>query len=164
LDLNVSGGMGDDVLMLLNAAEPRTDVAMPPTLFVNGHARLNVQGDAGNDRLLGLLQPCIMPAGSLDMIFSGGGGNDVITLLLGLEAGAADPPLNPGTTGELNPPSEHDGPISLTVLGGEGNDQLNLTVRNLDHSASPLTLRLEGGPGRDTANVSAGIDASGWTN
>lgn len=163
LGLNIGGGMGDDVLMLLNAAEPRTDVAMPPTLFVNGHARFNVQGDAGNDRLLGLLQPCIMPTGSLDMIFSGGGGNDVITLLLGLEAGEADPPPD-GTPGELNPPSEHDGPVSLTVLGGEGNDQLNLTVRNLDNSESPLTLRLEGGPGRDTAMVSAGIDASGWTN
>ena len=163
LGLNVGGGLGDDVLMLLNAAEPRTDAAMPPTLFVNGHARLNVQGDAGNDRLLGLLQPCIMPAGSLDMVFSGGGGNDVITLLLGLEAGAADPPPD-GTTGELNPPSDRGGPVSLTVLGGEGNDQLNLAVRNLDNPESPLTLRLEGGPGRDTAQVSIGIDAGGWTN
>lgn len=163
LDLNVVGGMGNDVLMLLNAAEPRTDVALPPSLYVNSHVRLNVQGDAGNDRLLGLIQSCIMPAGSLDMIFSGGGGNDVITLLLGLESGMSDPPPELGATGEVAPPSDRGGPVSLTVLGGEGNDQLNLTIRNLDNSESPLTLRLEGGPGRDTANVSAGIDASGWT-
>ena len=127
-------------------------------LYVNSQARFNVQGDSGNDLLIGLLVPCIMPVGSLDLIFSGGSGNDLFNLLIGLEPVSLAPPS------DLSTAPTQDGPIRLAVLGGNGDDQLNLTVQNLGNSTSPFDVRLDGGPGRDTAMASPGIDTSGWTN
>lgn len=163
LSLSANCGAGDDTVAVMTGTETRPDAA--PSLFVNSPVRLNVEGGLGNDRLLGLIIPCIKPEASLDVVFSGGSGNDVISILMGLEAGLLNPPSDrPASPGELNPPSEHDGPIHLAVIGGEGNDQLNLTVRNLGHSASPLDIRLDGAPGKDTVVATPGIDTSGWTN
>ena len=159
LDLNANGGAGDDYVILSAAPEPRTTTGFVPSLFVNSQVRLNLQGDLGNDRLIGGIIPCIRPQeGSLDIVFSGGAGNDLFNLLIGLEPGELNPPS------EHNPPGYQDGPITLAVIGGEGDDQLNLTVQNLGNSASPLAIRLDGAPGRDTAVVTTGIDTSGWTN
>ena len=119
---------------------------------------MNLQGDLGNDRLIGLIQPCIMPVGSLDLVFSGGAGNDLFSLLIGLE------PVDRPTSGETNPPDAHDGPIHLAVIGGEGDDRLYLTVQNLGNSTSPLDIRLDGAPGNDTVVATPGINTSGWTN
>ena len=163
LDLNANGGVGDDYVVLSAAPDGRTTSDATPTFIANSQVRLNLQGDLGNDRVYGLLQPCITPVGTLDMIFSGGGGNDLISLLLSLEAGDLNPPSEIGSTGELNPPSEHDGPVSLTVLGGDGDDRLNLSVQNLGQSESALDVRLGGGTGLDTAVVTPGIDAKAWT-
>lgn len=152
LNFNSSGGLGDDVLTLGALPESRSATSFTPALFVNSRTQINVNGDAGNDRVFGLLIPCIKPSASLDMVFSGGDGNDLFTLLLGLE------PMPQDQRGEA------DGPINLAALGGAGDDQLNFTVQNLGNSTSPLSLRLEGGAGNDTATVTPGIDASGWTN
>ena len=156
LDLNASGGAGDDYVVLSTAQDSRSTSDVIPTFFVNSKVRLNLQGDQGNDRLIGLIQPCIMPAGSLDMIFGGAGGNDLFSILLGLEPGTVDPPPEHTTSGE------QDGPIRLTVLGGDGDDRLYLSVRNLGHSMSPLDVRLDGGTGLNTAVVTPGIDVSDW--
>jgi hypothetical protein len=159
LDLNASGGAGDDYVILSAAPEPRTTTGFAPTLYVNSQVRMNLQGDEGNDRLIGGIQPCIMPqVGSLDMVFSGGSGNDLFNLLIGLEPVTLNPPS------DHNPPGFMDGPITLTVIGGEGDDQLNLTVQNLGNSTSPLAIRLDGAPGNDTAVVTPGIDTKSWTN
>lgn len=158
LDLFAYGGAGDDYVVLSNSSAFRANGEVTPTLFANSHVGLYLLGDAGNDRLIGLLQPCIMPAGSVDLIFGGGAGNDVISILLGLEAGTLNPPS------DTNPAHEHDGPIFLAAVGGDGDDLLNLTVRNLDHLMSPLNVVLRGGLGNDTAVVTPGIDGSGWTN
>lgn len=152
LNFNSSGGSGDDILTLGALPESRSATSFTPALFVNSRTQINVNGDAGNDRVFGLLVPCIKPTASLDLVFSGGDGNDLFTLMLGLE------PLS------QNPRGESDGPINLAALGGAGDDQLNFTVQNLGNSTSPLSLRLEGGAGNETATVTPGIDASGWTN
>ena len=163
MSLNFKGGAGDDTVAVMTGTETRPDA--PPSLFVNSSVRLNVEGGLGNDRLLGLIIPCVKPEASLDMIFSGGSGNDLVSILLGLEAGLLNPLSDhPSSPGELNPPSEHDGPIHLAVTGGEGDDQLYLTVRNFGHSTSPLDIRLDGAPGKDTVVATPGIDTSGWTN
>ena len=156
LDLNANGGAGDDYVVLFTAQDSRSTSEMIPTFFVNSRVRLNLQGDTGNDRLIGLIQPCIMPAGSLDMIFGGGGGNDLFSILLGLEPDTVNPLPEHTTSGE------QDGPIRLTVLGGDGDDRLYLSVRNLGHSMSPLDVRLDGGAGLNTAVVTPGIDLSDW--
>ncbi len=158
LDVFAYGGAGDDYVVLSNSPASRATTEVTPTLFANSRVGLYLLGDAGNDRVIGLLQPCIMPAGSVSMIFSGGSGNDVISVLLGLEAGTLNPPS------ETDPAHEHDGPVFLAAVGDDGDDLLNLSVRNLDQSMSPLTLVLRGGLGNDTAVVTPGIDASGWTN
>lgn len=155
LDVFAYGGAGDDYVVLSNSPASRATAEVTPTLFANSRVGLYLLGDAGNDRVIGLIQPCIMPAGSVSMIFSGGSGNDVISILLGLEA--ESPP-----EGETH--GEHDGPIFLAAVGDDGDDLLNLSVRNLDHSMSPLNVVLRGGLGNDTAVVTPGIDASGWTN
>ena len=152
LDLNANGGAGDDYVAVTAASESRTNST--PMLYVNSQVRLNVQGDLGNDRLSGLLIPCVMPVGSLDLIFSGGSGNDLFNLLIGLEPVSSD----------LSTAPTQDGPIRLAVLGGDGDDQLNLTVQNLGNSTSPFDVQLDGGAGRDTVLASPGIDTSGWTN
>lgn len=163
MSLNFRGGEGDDTVAVTTGTETRPDA--PPSLFVNSPVTVNVEGGLGNDRLLGLLQPCIKPEASLDVVFSGGSGNDVISILMGLEAGLLNPPSDrPASPGELNPPSEHDGPIHLAVIGGEGDDQLYLSVRNLGHSKSMFDIRLDGAPGKDTVVATPGIDTSGWTN
>ncbi len=159
LNLNADGGAGDDYVILSAATDSRSTTSFVPSFFVNSQVRINVQGGLGNDRLIGGIIPCVRPQdGTLDMVFSGGAGNDLFNLLIGLEPVALNPPS------EHNPPGFQDGPISLTVIGGEGDDQLNLTVQNLGNSTSPLNIRLDGAPGQDTAVVTSGIDTSGWTN
>ncbi len=159
LDLNANGGAGDDYVVLSSGSDTRSTTGFAPTLFVNSQVNLNVQGDLGNDRLIGMVIPCIKPqGGALDMVFSGGSGNDIFGLLIGLEPVSLNPPS------DHNPPGDMDGPITLTVIGGEGDDQLNLTVQNLGNSTSPLAIRLVGSPGRDTAIVTPGIDVTGWIN
>ena len=150
LDLNANGGAGDDYVVVTAVSESRTDTSSTPMLNVNSQVRMNLQGDLGNDHLIGLVIPCIMPVGSLDLIFSGGSGNDLFNLLIGLEPIELDTPSDP--TGA---PTQ-DGPIRLAVLGGNGDDQLNLTVQNLGNSTSPFDVRLDGGAGRDTALASPG--------
>ena len=156
LDLNARGGAGNDYVVLSAAPESRSTSDVFPTFFVNSKVRLNLQGDLGSDRLIGLILPCVMPAGSLDMIFGGGGGNDLFSILLELAPGMADPPP------EHTTPEEQDGPIRLAVLGGDGDDRLYLSVRNLGHSMSPLDVRLDGGTGLNTAVVTPAIDVSDW--
>lgn len=158
LDLFAYGGAGDDYVVLSNSLASRATADVTPTLFANSRVGLYLLGDAGNDRVIGLIQPCIMPAGSVSLIFSGGSGNDVISILLGLEAGTLNPPS------DRDPANEHDGPLFLAAIGDDGDDLLNLSVRNLDRSMSPLTVVLRGGLGQDTAVITPGIDASGWTN
>ena len=157
LDLNANGGAGDDYVILSAKGESTATTNATPQLYVNSQVRMNLQGDAGNDRLIGLVIPCIMPVGSLDLVFSGGAGNDLFSLLIGLEPVTLDPPTDRPAT------PVQDGPIHLAVIGGEGNDQLNLTVLNLGHSTSPLDIRLDGAPGKDTVVATPGIDTSGWT-
>ncbi len=144
LNLTADGGRGDDTVGI-------TAGAATPSLFVNSSVRLTLEGGLGNDRLHGLLVPCIMPEASLDVIFSGGSGNDLFDILLALEADSPD------STG----PSE--GPVGLTLLGGDGNDQLRLSIQNLGQSKSMLDLQHAGGSGDDTAVVTPSIDTSGWT-
>ena len=158
MDLVANGGAGDDYVILSASPELSTMVGIVPKLYVNSAVHMNVLGDTGNDRLIGAIIPCIMPVGSLDLVFSGGAGNDVFNVLLGLEAVTLNPPS------EHNPPADLDGPIHLAVIGGEGDDQLNLTVQNLGHSTSSLDIRLDGAPGKDTIVATPGIDTSGWTN
>ncbi len=158
LDLNANGGAGDDYVVVTATPESRTGTNLTPKLYVNSQVRLNLEGDLGNDHLIGLVIPCIMPVGSLDLIFSGGSGNDLFNLLIGLE------PVSLDSTSGLTAAPTQDGPIRLAVLGGDGDDQLNLTVQNLSNSTSPFDVRLDGGAGRNTAMASPGIDTSGWTN
>ena len=157
LDLVASGGIGDDSVMLSGVAASQTAAAFTPTLIANSRVSFNFRGDLGNDRLTGLLQPCITPAGTLDMIFEGGAGNDLFNLMLDLEPGELNPPS------ESDPASVQDGPVRLSVLGGDGNDRLYLFVQNLGKSESLFETRLDGGAGLDTAVVSPGLDANGWT-
>ena len=158
LDLNASGGAGDDYVILSAKGESTATTNATPQLYVNSQVRMNLQGDAGNDKLIGLIQPCIMPVGSLDLVFSGGAGNDLFSLLIGLEPVTLDPPTDRPAT------PVQDGPIHLAVIGGEGDDQLYLTVQNLGNSTSPLDIRLDGAPGNDTVVATPGIDTKGWTN
>lgn len=148
LNLTANGGRGDDTVGLTAGATTSTAT---PSLFVNSLTRLTLEGGLGNDRLNGLIVPCVMPEASLDVIFSGGDGNDLFNILLALEADSPD------STG----PSE--GPVGLTLLGGDGNDQLRLSIKNLGQSKSRLDLQHAGGSGDDKAVVPPGIDASGWT-
>ncbi|HQX51988.1 MAG TPA: hypothetical protein PLR25_18860 [Planctomycetaceae bacterium] len=158
LDLKASGGIGDDYVVLSAASASGTTGRATPTLIANSAVRFNLQGDAGNDRLVGLLQPCITPVGTLDLIFGGGAGNDLFNLMLDLEAGDLNPPS------DRDPASQQDGPIRLSALGGDGDDRLYLSVRNLARSKSLFNAVLDGGPGLDTALVTSGIDSKGWTN
>ncbi|NQV25161.1 MAG: hypothetical protein HQ518_12425 [Rhodopirellula sp.] len=157
LGLNAHGGAGDDYVIVSARTSAQTTSDTVPALIANSSVEFNVQGDAGNDHVIGLIQPCILPAGTLDMLFSGGSGDDVLIVVLGLEAGTLNPPSgsDPGRTGS--------GPIELTALGDDGDDKLYLTVQNLKNSVSPFQEKLDGGAGSDTAVVTSGIDASGWT-
>lgn len=157
LDLIANGGTGDDSVVLSATSAPRTTTAFTPTLIANSRVSFNFRGDLGNDRLTGLLQPCITPAGTLDMIFEGGAGNDLFNLMLNLEPGELNPPS------ESDPASLHDGPVRLSVLGSDGDDRLYLFVQNLGKSESLFAVRLEGGAGLDTAVVSPRLDVDGWT-
>ncbi len=48
-------------------------------------------------------------------------------------------------------------------VGGHGDDYRNLTIQDIEASATPLRLNLDGGIGTDSATVSSDIDASVWT-
>jgi hypothetical protein len=157
LDLVASGGIGDDSVVLSGVAASQTAAAFTPTLIANSRVSFNFRGDLGNDRLTGLLQPCITPAGTLDMIFEGGAGNDLFNLMLDLEPGELNPPS------ESDPASVQNGPVRLSVLGGDGDDRLYLFVQNLGKSESLFLARLDGGAGLDSGVVSPGLDANGWT-
>lgn len=157
LDLIASGGTGDDSLVLSGIAASRTAAAFTPTLIANSRVSFNFRGDLGNDRLTGLIQPCVTPAGTLDLIFEGGAGNDLFNLMLDLEPGELNPPSN------SDPASVQDGPVQLAVLGGDGDDRLYLFVPNLGKSESLFAARLDGGAGLDTAVVSRGLDLNSWT-
>ena len=52
--------------------------------------------------------------------------------------------------------------MRLTIEGGAGNDELTLRVNNLGDATSPIAIELDGGAGRDLANVTPGIDTAGW--
>jgi len=158
LTLEASGGVGDDYVVLSAAPASGTSSQATPTLIANSAVRFNLQGDAGNDRVVGLIQPCITPEGTLDLIFGGGAGNDLFNLMLDLEAADLNPPS------ESDPASEQDGPIRLTASGGDGDDRLYLSVRNLGKSKSLFNAALDGGAGLDTALITPGIDSKGWTN
>lgn len=147
LDFYASGGIGDDLITV--GAVGDSSSGYSPRLFVNSETHIAVDAGAGNDRIYGLLTPRVKSTASLNLSFSGGDGNDTFNLTIGLEPASSDP---------------RSGQITLEALGGTGDDLLNFTVQNLGASASPFAVRLSGGDGNDTAKVTSGIDASGWTN
>lgn len=148
LNFNAHGGHGNDV-MTFGASSGVRSIGFVPALIVNSAARISVDGGFGNDRLFGQVTPLISPTASLDLAFIGGELNDVLNLQLSLEP--------------TSPAGATSGPLTLTALGGHGDDHLNLAVQNLGASATPLILNLDGGIGTDTATVSPDIDASDWT-
>ncbi len=148
LDMILEGGGGDDLLSLLALSQTRSEAGFVPALVTTSRARILLDGGDGNDRFLGDITPCVLPQGTLDMVFAGGRGNDDIRVKLTMEPTIKSPSL--------------DGSVRMSILGGEGNDSLNLKVNNLRESGNALSLRLDGGPGEDIASASAGIDASGW--
>ncbi len=148
LNFNAAGGHDNDT-MTFGATAGSKAIGFVPGLIVNSDARISVDGGFGNDRLFGQVTPLISPTGSLDLAFIGGELNDVLNLQLTLE------PTSP--TGATS------GPLTLTALGGHGDDHLNLTIQNLGASATPLSLNLDGGIGTDTATGAPDIDASDWT-
>jgi hypothetical protein len=150
MTLNVNGGQGDDDLQLLATAPSSREAAgYDPALVIRSRVQVNLTGGSGNDHFVGDITPCIEPQGEFDLVFVGGRGADVFDIQLALE------PKTSATT-------EQAGPMRLAVLGGSGDDQLRLAVANYGKSTSPLDIDLVGGPGRDTAEVSPGIDLGQW--
>ncbi len=148
LDMILGGGEGDDLLSLLALSQTRSEAGFVPALVTTSRARILLDGGNGNDQFIGDITPCVLPQGTLDMVFASGRGNDDIRVKLTMEPTIKSPSL--------------DGSVRMSILGGEGNDSLNLLVNNLRESGNALSLRLYGGPGEDNSIVSAGIDASGW--
>lgn len=152
LDMILGGGEGDDLLNLL--ALPRTPSegtivsAFVPALVTTSRVRILLDGGDGNDRFVGDITSCVLPQGTLDMLFAGGRGNDNFEVKLTMEPQVKATSL--------------DGSVRMLILGGEGNDSLKLTINNLTESGGALDLRLDGGQGENTALASAGIDTSGW--
>ena len=184
--MGIDAGIGNDVVTMRTVVDPndRPESVVDPNvynmklyanlgngddtfqgnlLFTSDPCHLVVMGGGGADNinaLIGLLSKATPEgdaSGALDMLFDGGSGNDQFNLKLDL------------ASGDLNPPSENDPasllvqPVRLAVLGGDGNDQLSLSVRNLAQLDSLFETRLDGGAGLDTSVLMPDLDASGWT-
>lgn len=116
---------------------------------------IRVEGGGGTDQFHGDITPCVLrqttagsPQGLIDIVFAGGSGNDLFDINLTMEQSVKGPELA--------------GSIRLGVLGGQGDDSLTLQVNNLRESGDQLAVVFNGGPGRDTANASDGINTGGW--
>ena len=154
-DVSVIGGKGNDTIVGSEFADS--------IVWNNGDNSDRIDGGAGQDRLVvngsatsgdvftigvsgGRLQfrrtnlvAFTLNSGSIeDLLVSGGGGNDSVTV--------------GNTTGS--------GLVNVTLLGGAGDDTVNLTGINLD-ALSLLTI--DGEAGNDTVIVSAGSDANNGT-
>lgn len=129
-DLFLDGGIGDDILSLL-AANSGDGVVPDTNLEVLGQSRIRLDGNAGNDRIIGQVVPCIKPSGALDIVFSGGDGNDIVSMMLTLD-------------------SDDQGSLTASLLGGDGNDLLALMARYQDFHFRSLRLLIDGGAGFDT--------------
>ncbi len=150
LDMLLAGGEGDDLLSLLALSQTRSEAGFVPAIITSSRARILLDGGDGNDRFISDITPCVLPQGTLDIAFAGGRGSDNFDVKLTMEPTVKAPSL--------------DGSVRMAILGGGGNDSLNLKVNNLRESGKALDLRLDGGRGENTAIVSEGIDASGWFN
>ena len=167
LNANVNGGQGNDDLSLIARSQPRTVIIdggsegtplsppVNPALITTGQVHLRLEGGGGSDQFHGDITPCVLPqttAGSpqglIDMVFVGGSGNDLFDINVTMENSVKGPELA--------------GSVRVAVLGGQGDDSLTLHVNNLRESGDQLATLLVGGRGHNTADVTAGINTSGW--
>ena len=169
LNANVNGGQGNDDLSLIVRSQPTTVIngggggsegtplspPINPALITTGQIHIRLEGGGGTDQFHGDITPCVLPQttaglpqGLIDMVFVGGSGNDLFDINVMMEASAKGPELA--------------GSIRVAVLGGQGDDSLTLHVNNLRESGDQLATLLVGGRGHNTADVTAGINTSGW--
>ena len=167
LNANVNGGQGNDDLSLIARSQPRTVIIdggsegtplsppVNPALITTGQVHIRLEGGGGSDQFHGDITPCVLPqttAGSpqglIDMVFVGGSGNDLFDINVTMENSVKGPELA--------------GSVRVAVLGGQGDDSLTLHVNNLRESGDQLATLLVGGRGHNTADVTAGINTSGW--
>ena len=165
LNANVNGGQGNDDLSLIARSQPRTVIGgseetplsppFNPGLITTGQVHIRLEGGGGTDQFHGDITPCVLPQtttgspqGLIDLVFVGGSGNDLFDINVTMENDVKGPELA--------------GSVRVAVLGGQGDDSLTLHVNNLRESGDQLATLLVGGRGHNTADVTAGINTSGW--
>ena len=130
LDIEVLGGAGNDELILMGQSRVSVDSPFDPSFIAMSQVRIRFDGGAGNDHLLGDIVPCVLPAGTLDMIFAGGEGDDIFDFNFAFEDAAKS--------------TTPYGAVRMSFQGGAGTDQLRLRMLNAQNSASPIMVRLDG--------------------
>jgi hypothetical protein len=109
----------------------------PGGLLDSGRLAIEIDGEAGDDRVSLDFRGPILREAAVDAVLRGGAGNDQVRARFD---------LSPGSTGKL----------SAQVLGDEGNDELGLAVLNAD-ALDLLFALLDGGAGRDRCRTTPNV-------
>ncbi|MBO0697645.1 MAG: hypothetical protein J2P46_04570 [Zavarzinella sp.] len=130
LHLTVNGGNGKDNLSLTGGA-------------ADGNLTVELLGGNGNDNLSAEFAGAL--SGSLDLTLNGGNGKDTVGSALSVDA-----PADGSTTSPT---------VQVHVLGGNGKDDLSLTVDGAGASSlTGATLEIDGGHGKDNfVDVTDGV-------
>jgi len=160
--ITVQTGYGNDSVTFRTVSDPSErsgGVIDPNVRDVLLYANLGDGNDVFNGDLQSSPDPC-------QVMVIGGGGADSINALIGLLSNAT-------------PAGNAQGAIDLSLNGGDGNDNIQSAIRNVNLNGR-VTVDLQGGAGNDivqqtlemvkvnarldTTLVTSDIDSKGWTN